>query len=207
MPDEIVTATGAAGVRPRWSGWGGGGLLVGALALLAATILEYFVWQTTELVTGVFVAFSVLFFANIAIYVVAMFALAFAGGGIVGSSVIGKLGFVLFGVGWAAQQVIYWSNYFVYPFPTALSVLYTVVLVLTYLGAVAAAVVVALGRVVRGLARWALLIGFVVAAVCAGVAKVWPDDLVLRTVLMSISCLAHGFVGLRYLRSRLAAEA
>jgi len=190
-----------ANSRPRWSTWGGGGLLAGGLALLVATILEYFVWQTTTLGTGVFVAFSILFLANIVLYLVAMPALAFAGGGIAGRSAIGRAGLVLFGVGWAVSQIVYWSGYFLDAFPTALDVTQTIALVVTYVGAIAAAVIIALGRVVRGLPRWSLLVGLAIAAICAGIANAVSDQ-VLTTVLLSISCAAQALVGLSYLGAR-----
>lgn len=192
--------------RPRWSTWGGGAFLVGALALLAATIVEYVVWQTTTLATGVFVVFSVLFFANVVLYLIAMFTLGFADGGIAGRSAIGRTGLVLFGIGWAVNQVIYWTGYLQPVLAPALGVLSTIALVVTYLGAIAAAVFIALGRVVRGLARWALLIGLVIGAVCAAISYTTSDQ-VLITVVLSVSCAAQAFVGLSYLRARRVAAA
>lgn len=41
-----------------------------------ATVIEYFVWQTTTLATGVFVVFSILFFANLVLYLVSMLSLS-----------------------------------------------------------------------------------------------------------------------------------
>ncbi len=193
-------------VRPRWSTWGGGALALGAILLLAATIVEYFVWQTSTLATGVFVTFSILFLANALLYLVSMFALAFAGGGIVGSSLIGKIGLILFGLGWAVQQIIYWSSYYVDALSSAVEILNTIFLIITYVGAAAAAVIIALGRVVRGLARWALIIGFAIAAICAAIANASGDE-ILTTVLLSISCVAQAFVGFSYLTPRLASRA
>jgi len=202
LSNNTVIAAAPTAVRPRWSTWGGGALLTGSLALLVATIVEYFVWQTTTLATGIFVVFSILLFANIALYLVAMFSLAFADGGIAGRSAIGRIGLILFGVGWAVQESIYWSGYFSDTLPSALDVLSTVALIVTYVGVIAAAVIVALGRVVRGLARWALIVGFAIAAVCASVANSQSDEM-LSTVLLSVSCVAQGLVGLSYLRARL----
>lgn len=203
MTTDTRTAEPTIGVRPRWSALGGGALLAGALALFAATIVEFFVWQTTTTATGVFVVFSILFFANVVLYLVAMPTLAFAGGGIAGSSRLGRAGLVLFGVGWAVQQVIYWVGYFVSALPPALEVLGVVALVVTYLGAITAAVVIALGRVVRGLARWALLIGFVVAGICAAIGQ-GVADATATTSLLCLSCLAQAVVGVVYLRARVA---
>ena len=181
--------------------WGGGGLFIGGLTLLVATVIEYFVWQTTTLATGVFVVFSILFFANIVLYLISMFSLAFADGGIAGGSIIGRIGLVLFGIGWAVQEVIYWTSYFLSSLPSVLGVLSTVALVVTYVGAIAAAVIIALGRVVRGLARWALIVGFAIAAICATIARSQSDQ-VLITVLLSLSCVAQALVGLSYLCAR-----
>jgi len=200
MSQHAAPAIGDTRTRPRWSSWGGGALLVGGLALLVATVVEYFVWQTTTLETGLFIVFSILFLANIVLYLVAMPALAFADGGIAGGSVIGRVGLVLFGAGWAVGQVIYWSSYFVGSLPSALDVLGTVALVVTYVGAIAAAVVIAIGRVAAGVARWALLVGLAVGAVCAGIANAVSDQL-LTTVLLSVSCAAQALVGLVYLRT------
>lgn len=202
MSNDTLTTTPTTSTRPRWSTWGGGALFLGGLALLIATILEYFVWQTTTLDTGVFVAFSVLLFANVLLYLIAMFALAFADGGITGRSVVGRLGLVLFAVGWAVQEAVYWTGYHVASLPAALEVLSTIALVITYLGAIAAAVTIALGRVVRGVARWSLLVGLAVGAVCATISRGTTDE-VLVTVLLAISCAAQAIVGLTYLRPRL----
>jgi len=201
MSHDTTPATAARPSRPRWSSWGGGALLAGGLVLLTATIIEYFVWQTTTLATGVFVVFSVLFLANIVLYLVAMSALALADGGIAGRSAIGRTGLVLFGLGWAVGQAVYWSSYFLDALPVALDVLGTVALVVTYAGAVAAAVVIALGRVVHGLARWSLVVGLAIGAICAGIANAVSDQ-VLTTVLLSVSCAAQAWVGLTYLRAR-----
>ncbi|PJJ63434.1 hypothetical protein [Compostimonas suwonensis] len=201
MSNNLAVTDQTSGTRPRWSIVGGGSLLTGALVLLVATILEYFVWHTDTLATGVFVLFSILFLANIVLYLVAMVALGFADGGIAGPSIIGRTGLVLFGVGWAVQQIIYWSGYFTGSLPTAVTTLSIIALIVTYLGAIAAAVVIALGGVVGGLARWALIIGFAIAGICAGIANSQSDQ-VLTTVLLSLSCVAQAFVGLSYLRSR-----
>lgn len=188
------------GTRPRWSTWGGGALLAGAVALLAATIVEYFVWQTTTLATSVFLVFSVLFFANVVLYLFAMPALAFADDGITGPSLIGRIGLVLFCVGWAVQQIVYWTSYFFTALPASLDALSTVALVVTYVGVVAAAVIIARGRVVRGIARWSLIVGFAIAALCGGIANTTSDERV-KTVLLSISCVAQALVGVTYLRA------
>ena len=201
MSNHDVSTTRVAERRPRWSTWGGGGLFIGGLTLLVATVIEYFVWQTTTLATGVFVVFSILFFANIVLYLISMFSLAFADGGIAGGSIIGRIGLVLFGIGWAVQEVIYWTSYFLSSLPSVLGVLSTVALVVTYVGAIAAAVIIALGRVVRGLARWALIVGFAIAAICATIARSQSDQ-VLITVLLSLSCVAQALVGLSYLCAR-----
>ncbi|MFT4212386.1 MAG: hypothetical protein QM626_11005 [Microbacterium sp.] len=190
------------GSRPAWSPWGGGALLAGALVLLAATITEYFVWQTTTLGTGVFVVFSALFLVSIVLYVVAMLALAFAGGGIVGSSVIGKVALVAFAIGWAGQQLLYWTSYFFDQYPATLDVLSLFFVVLTYLGAIIAGIVIAIGRVVTGIARWALLVGLVLAGICGTIANASTDATVV-TVLLSISCVIQAAIGASYLRPSL----
>lgn len=67
MSYSTVIAAAPTAVRPRWSTWGGGALLAGSLALLVATIVEYFVWQTTTLATGVVSAIVVTVFGIVAV--------------------------------------------------------------------------------------------------------------------------------------------
>lgn len=178
MPDRVSTRS------ANWRLFGGGGLLLGGT-----------LWFLTELIDGLGGAevwVRVLAFAALAI---AGFALAFGqtgSNGIVGGSVLGKLGYVAFGIGFALLAMAPLLALIGVALPTGFA---TVGIVLIGLGALVGAIITARKRVARGVAAW---IFFVPAALSV----IWPLVTVgavsiagnIVTILLSVAlALAGGF--------------
>jgi len=199
-----VVSTRPSSTRPVWQRYGGGGILIAAILLLVATILEYVYWTADGDQTGTFVVFVIAFSLSLLLYLASMFPLAFGGhgdDGIVGRSIAGKAGSIAFGVLFLAGQALYLlANYFTDAASdfAAANVASIVLAVLQYVAALVASIVIVRAGVARGLARWSLLVATIVGLVF-GIIVQTGTSLELTTILYCISTVVQALVGVSYL--------
>jgi hypothetical protein len=186
--------------RPAWSRLGGGGILAAALLLFSATILEYFYWvpaggDSPALLVAILVTFGL----SILLYLLCVFPLAFGStgsNGIVGRSVVGKIALLAFGIGFAALQTTYLMNTYITGGDAG--AVSPVLAAVQYLGVLVAAIIIARVGIATGAARWALLVGAVVSAVCQVVVQTAVSYEVV-TIAYSVSTIVQAAVGVTYL--------
>lgn len=138
----------------NWRLFGGGGLVLGGVLWLIATIAGTTGPLDTWLRIIAFLALAV-----------AGFMLAFGqtgSNGIVGGSILGKLAFVAFGVGFALLALVPLLGLAGTTLPAGLT---TVGIVLIAIGSVVGAIVIYQKGVARGIARWIFAIPAVLAVV------------------------------------------
>lgn len=177
-------------LRPVWARWGGGGIVLAATLLLLATVVESILARQGG---GFWSAlFAVLLLGSAVAYALATVPLALGSSGangIVGASVVGKLGLLGFGALFLAAEISYYVVLYLLPpvddysgwnaFSLALGVAQMALLLI-------AAVVVARGAIASGATRFALL-AFVVVASVTGVIAQGTSDLTTVTVAHLIS--------------------
>ena len=138
----------------NWRLFGGGGMLAGGLLWLVATIIGGSGALDTWLRIIAFVALAI-----------AGIVLAFGqtgSNGVVGGSLLGKLGFVAFGVGFALLALVPLLGLLGTSLPGGIT---TVGIVLMAIGAVVGAIVAYQKGVARGVARWIFCVPAVLAVV------------------------------------------
>lgn len=177
-------------LRPAWARWGGGGIILAATLLLLATIAESILARQGG---GFWNAlFAVLLLGAAIAYALAMVPLALGSSGangIVGRSVVGKLGLLGFGALFLAAEISYYVTLYLLPpvddysgwnaFSLALGIAQMALLLV-------AAIVVARGAIASGYARFALLAVVVVATVTGMIAQ-GTSDVTTVTVAHLIS--------------------
>ncbi len=192
--------------RPRWQTTGGGTFLAAAALLAVATLFEYPLLNDPSSRTVIFWIFVVLFAGSAILFLIASSALAFGStgsNGIIGRSVLGKVGLLGFGVFWLLAQGIYllWAYFLTAPDSSAFETLTTVLTILMFASATLAGVMVAVKHIATGIARWSILIGLVISAIASTAARS-TSSAELLTVLYVVSALVLAFVGVTYLRAR-----
>lgn len=173
----------------NWRIFGGGGLVLGGLLWLIVTLVAVGGVLDTWLRIIAFVALAV-----------AGFMLAFGqtgSNGIVGGSVLGKLGFTAFGIGFALLALVPLLGVAGVALPAGLA---TVGIVLIAIGGVIGAIVTYQKGVARGVARWI----FFVPAVIAVVWMLTTLGLVALAgnVLTILLALAYALAGVAFLLNR-----
>ncbi len=173
----------------NWRLFGGGGLVLGGVLWLIVTLVAVGGALDTWLRIIAFLALAI-----------AGFMLAFGqtgSNGVVGGSVLGKLGFVAFGVGFALLALVPLLGLFGTSLPAGLS---TVGIVLIAIGAVVGAIVAYQKGIARGVARWI----FAVPAVIAVVWMLVTLGLIALTgnFLLILLTLALVLAGVTYLLNR-----
>jgi hypothetical protein len=173
----------------NWRIFGGGGLVLGGLLWLIVTLVAIGGALDTWLRIIAFIALAV-----------AGFMLAFGqtgSNGIVGGSVLGKLGFVAFGIGFALLALVPLLGVAGVALPAGLA---TVGIVLIAIGGVIGAIVTYQKGVARGVARWI----FFVPAVIAVVWMLTTLGLVAlaSNVLTILLALAYALAGVAFLLNR-----
>ena len=173
----------------NWRLFGGGGLILGGVLWLILALASL----TGALGTWV----QIIAFLALAI---AGFMLAFGqtgSNGVVGGSVLGKIGFVAFGVGFALLALVPLLGLFGTSLPAALT---TVGIVLIALGAVVGAIVAFQKGVARGVARWIFFVPAVLALVWMFVTLGWVA--LGGNILVILLSLALAIAGVAYLLNR-----
>jgi len=186
---EIAMARRVNERTANWRLFGGGGLVLGGVLWLIATIANVGGALDTWLRIVAFLALAV-----------AGFMLAFGqtgSNGVVGGSLLGKLGFVAFGIGFALLALAPLLGLAGTTLPGGLA---TVAIVLIAIGGVVGAIVAYQKGIARGIARW-------IFGVPAVIAVVWMlTTLGLITlegnVLVILLALAYVLAGVVYLLNR-----
>jgi len=173
----------------NWRLFGGGGLVLGGVLWLIATIVGTGGALDTWLRIVAFIALAV-----------AGFMLAFGqtgSNGVVGGSVLGKLGFVAFGIGFALLALGPLLGLAGTTLPAGFE---TVGIVLIAIGAVVGAIVVYQKGIARGIARWI----FAVPALLAVVRMLVTIGLIALTgnFLVILLSLALALAGVAFLLNR-----
>lgn len=173
----------------NWRLFGGGGLILGGVLWLVAVLAATSGALDTWLRIVAFVALAV-----------AGFMLAFGetgSNGIVGGAVLGKIGFVAFGVGFALLALAPLLAFAGVVLPAELAI---VAVVLVALGAIIGAIVAYQKGVARGVARWIFFVPAVLALVWLFVTLGWValDGTIVAVVL----ALALAVSGVFYLLNR-----
>lgn len=173
----------------NWRLFGGGGLILGGVLWLIVTIASVGGALGTWLQIIAFIALAI-----------AGFMLAFGqtgSNGVVGGSVLGKLGFVAFGVGFALLALGPLLGLFGTTLPGALA---TVGVVLIAIGAIVGAIVAYQKGVARGIARWIFFVPAVLAVVWLFVTLGWVA--IGGNILVILLTLALAVAGVAYLLNR-----
>ncbi len=198
-PESRTTPTGAA----RWRVAGGAPLLLAAVLLLVATLIEAAVLPHPDRHDGLFWTFAALFALSSILFLVAAVPLAFGTDGedgVVGSSATGRTALLAFAVFWILAQGLYLVGTYLAPASGWLAAS-TVLSILMLACAAVAAVVVVMRHVVSGAARWSMLGAVVVSAVTGGVAS-GTDDVTIVTVMHCLSAAGFAAVAISYLTAR-----
>ena len=172
----------------NWRLFGGGGLILGGVLWLIVAIIG---------AGGIGTWLQIIAFIALAI---AGFMLAFGqtgSNGVVGGSVLGKLGFVALGVGFALLALGPLLGILGTTLPAALG---TVGVVLIAVGAVVGAVVAYQKGVARGIARWIFFVPAVLTIVWLFATLGWVA--IGGNVLMILLSLALAVAGVAYLLNR-----
>ncbi len=173
----------------NWRLFGGGGLILGGVLWLISAIVGAGGAISTWLQIVAFIALAV-----------AGFMLAFGqtgSNGVVGGSVLGKLGFVAFGIGFALLAL---GPLLGLAGTTLPPVLATVGIVLIAIGAVVGAIVAYQKGVARGIARWIFFVPAVLAVVWLFVTLGWVA--LGGNILVILLSLALALAGVAYLLNR-----
>ncbi len=173
----------------NWRLFGGGGLILGGVLWLIVALAGVGGALGTWLQIIAYIALAV-----------AGFMLAFGqtgSNGVVGGSVLGKLGFVAFGLGFALLAVVPLLGFAGVSLP---SVLATVAVVLIALGAIVGAIVAFQKGVARGVARWIFFVPAVLALVWMFVTLGWVA--IGGNVLVILLTIALVLAGVAYLLNR-----
>lgn len=173
----------------NWRLFGGGGLILGGLLWLIAAIVGAggAIGSWLQII-----AFIVLAIAG--------FMLAFGqtgSNGVVGASVLGKIGFVAFGVGFALLALAPLLALVGTTLPPELA---TVGIVLIAVGAIVGAIVAYQKGVARGIARWIFFVPAVLAVVWLVVTLGWVA--LGGNILAILLSLALALAGVAYLLNR-----
>ncbi|MER3389526.1 MAG: hypothetical protein RJQ01_05785 [Microcella sp.] len=176
----------------NWRIFGGGAMLAGSVAWLIALLIQA-AGQGGEISTWLTIIGFLLLAAS-------GFFLAFGqtgSNGVVGGSVLGKLGFVAFGVGFLLMAIV--------PLLAALGValpgeLVTVGAILLVVGGIVGAIVTYQKGVARGSARWFFAIPAVVALIWVATTLGWIA--IGGNILVTILVIAYAVAGLLFLLNR-----
>ena len=172
----------------NWRLFGGGGLILGGLLWLIVAIIG---------------AGGIGTWLQIAAYValaVAGFMLAFGqtgSNGVVGGSVLGKIAFVAFGVGFAILALLPLLGLAGVALPPELAI---VAVILIAVGAVVGAIVAYQKGVARGVARWIFFVPAILAVVWLFVTVGWVA--LGGNILVILLSLALALAGVAYLLNR-----
>jgi hypothetical protein len=169
----------------NWRLFGGGGLIVGGVLWLIVALAGVGGALGTWLQIIAYIALAL-----------AGFALAFGqtgSNGVVGGSVLGKLSFIAFGVGFALLALLPLLGFVGVGLPPVLA---TVAIVLIAIGAVIGAVVAYQKGVARGIARWIFFVPAVLALVWLFVTLGWvviggPILVILLTLTLAVAGVAY----------------
>lgn len=176
----------------NWRLFGGGGMLAGGLLWLIALIVA--AAGSSGPLTGWLTTIGFLLLGA------SGFFLAFGqtgSNGVVGGSVLGKLGFVAFGIGFLLLGLIPLLGSFGTALPAGTA---TVALVLIVIGGIIGAIVTYQKGVARGAARWFFAVPVVLSIVWLFVTAGW---LALGgTILVTLVALAFALAGLVFLLNR-----
>ncbi len=172
----------------NWRLFGGGGLILGGLLwLIVAIIGEGGIGMWLQIVA--FIALAI-----------AGFMLAFGqtgSNGVVGGSVLGKIAFVAFGIGFAILALVPLLALAGVALPAELSI---VAIVLIALGAIVGAIVAFQKGVARGIAKWIFFVPAVLALVWLFVTLGWVA--LGGNILVILLSLALALAGVAYLLNR-----
>jgi hypothetical protein len=173
----------------NWRIFGGGGLVLGGLLWFIVTLVAIGGALDTWLRIIAFIVLAV-----------AGFSLAFGqtgSNGVVGGSMLGKLGFVAFGVGFTLLALVPLLGLAGVALPAGLT---TVGVVLIAIGGVVGAIVTYQKGVARGVARWIFFVAAVIAViwmlVTVGVIALAGNSLTL------LLALAYALAGVTFLLNR-----
>ena len=176
----------------NWRLFGGGGMLLGALLWLIALLVEG-AGSGGELT-------SWLTIIGFLLLGVCGFFLAFGqtgSNGVVGGSVLGKIGFVAFGIGFLLLGLVPLLGVFGVSLPGELL---TIGAVLLAIGGVVGAIVVYQKGVARGVARWFFFVPAVLALVWVATTLGWIA--IGGNILVTIVAIAYAIAGLLFLLFR-----
>lgn len=173
----------------NWRLFGGGGLILGGVLWLIVTIASLAGALGTWVQIIAFIALAI-----------AGFMLAFGqtgSNGVVGGSLLGKLGFIAFGIGFALLALGPLLGLAGTTLPPELA---TVGIVLIAIGAVVGAIVAYQKGVARGIARWIFFVPAVLAVVWLFVTLGWVT--LGGNILVILLSLALALGGVAYLLNR-----
>lgn len=195
-------ASPVAAPAPIWARGGGAGILIGGVLLLAATVVEAFLWDGADLIT----AFAALFLASTVAHALAMLPLALGStgaDGIAGGRMLGTVALLAFGAVFLLNQTLYFVTAYGPSDGDGVDTSWLApVLGATQLALLltAAIVVVRAGRA-TGAARWALL-ALSVVAIVTGLTATAADDPAVITVALIASTVSQIVTGVVLLAHR-----
>ncbi len=172
----------------NWRLFGGGGLILGGLLWFIVAIIG---------AGGIGTWLQIVAYIALAI---AGFMLAFGetgSNGVVGGSVLGKIAFVAFGIGFAILALVPLLGFAGVSLPAELAI---VAIVLIAFGAVVGAIVAYQKGVARGIARWIFFVPAVLALVWLFVTLGWVA--IGGNILAILLSLALALAGVAYLLNR-----
>jgi len=176
----------------NWRLFGGGAMLVGALAWLIALLVES-AGSGGEITTWL----TIIGFLLLG---VSGFVLAFGqtgSNGVVGGSVLGKLGFIAFGVGFLLLGLVPLLGVLGIGLP---SELLTVGAVLVAVGGIIGAIVTYQKGVARGVARWFFFVPAILALIWVATTLGWIA--IGGNILVTLVAVAYAIAGLLFLLNR-----
>lgn len=183
---------------------GGAVLLISSLLLIVATFVEQPLLGHPTTDGGLFWTYLVTFGLASIGYAIAGALLA-ERGSIAGSSVLGRLGLLGFGIFWLVSQVLYLIGTYLTPSDAVLAVS-LVFAILMIIALLVGSIVVLVKKIATPLARWTLLVAAILSAVTGGAAGALSSPIAI-TVLHLISAAGLAAAGLTYLIDRTARSA
>lgn len=176
----------------NWRIFGGGGMLAGGLLWVIALLVAA-AGSGGEITTWLTIIGFLLLGAS-------GFFLAFGetgSNGVVGGSILGKLGFVAFGVGFLLLGLVPLLGALGTAMPTGLTTLGAVLLVI---GGIIGAIVTYQKGVARGVARWFFAVPVVISIVWLATTLGWL--VIGGNLLVTILAIAYAIAGLLFLLNR-----
>lgn len=206
VADVPVAVDPRLSARPIWRSYGGGGLILGGVVLLAATLVEW-AYGAGEGKDGVLgMTYGIAFLVALVVLAAATLPLALGTtgrDGIVRGSTLGRIGLIGYGVAFLGAQIAYLYMSFTTVDASAVNLVLSIVQTLC---AILAVVAIVRARVVSGVARWSFLVSVVIGVV-AGISSNAGAPFEAVMIGFCISAASIAFVGATYLFSAEARSA